>query len=253
VGATAVAAAPAAPATSATAPMPARVLAFMGAANVPDVATLRARGGVWSKYESDFATYAEQRWTADGADYTAANYYDRAMIYYVWWARTGNATYLSRANQLALNARTYLESVGYSPQPYLMMIDGVALHALVTGDQRSATTVAKVADALGSYNSYWAIWIGDTTNVDMDSRTQARVLQAVLDARLLGVASPAGNDYAARLRTLETNILGTQAADGAYRWVASCCQHKPFMTGLVNDALIRYYTTFEQDARIPAP
>ena len=27
------------------------------------------------------------------------------MIYYVWWARTGNATYLSRANAMAVDYR----------------------------------------------------------------------------------------------------------------------------------------------------
>jgi hypothetical protein len=223
----------------------------MGAAGVPDVPTLQGRGGAWARYEADFATHAEQRWSADGADYLNANYYDRAMIYYVWWARTGNATYLTRAHQLALNARAYIEAANYNPQPYLLMLDGVALHALVTGDARSAATVARVADAMGGPLAYWATHLGDTTHVDMDSRTQARVLQAVLNAWLLKVPSPAGHDYAARLRVLAAKVLGSQSPDGAYRWPVGCRTHRPFTTGMVNDALIRYYQTFEREPRIP--
>jgi hypothetical protein len=210
-----------------------------------------AAGGAFARYEQDFVTYAEKHWAASGADYNSANYYDRAMIYYVWWARTGNATYLDRANQLAINSRAYIESANFRPQPYLLMLDGVALHALVTGDQRSATAVAKVADAYVAGDYPWMQPIGDTTNESVDSRTQARVLSAVLNAWYLRVPSPAGVDYAARLRRALTNILGTQSADGAYRWAGTCGYNKPFMTGMLDDALIRYYTMFEADARIP--
>jgi hypothetical protein len=245
--------APAPAPTTAPAPAPsgaAAVLAFMAAANVPAVSSLQAMGGAWAKYESTFATEQERRWTTDGVT-SDANFYDRAMIYYVWWARTGNTTYLDRAHQLALGARAYLESVNYRPQPYEMMIDGVALHALVTGDQRSATTVAKVADAIGGTTSPWPVIVGDTTDGNVDSRSQARVLSVVLDAWLLKVASPTGQDYAARLRVILTNVLKSQSADGAYRWANQCYGSKPFMTGMLNDALVRYHTSFEADTRIP--
>jgi hypothetical protein len=226
----------------------AAVFGFLGAA--PSVASVQARGGVWARYESDFATYAESHWASEGASYDNADYYDRAMIYYMWWARTGNATYLDRANQLAINARTYIESAGYYPQPYLMMIDGVALHALITGDQRSLATVGKAADALMSPPTYWANVVGQTSNGDMDSRTQARLLGVLLDAWYLHAPSAQGNDWGVRLRDVLTRILGSQSADGAYRWPDQCSYNKPFMDGMLNDALIRYHTTFEADARI---
>ncbi len=252
-----------APVPSVTPPTgtPAAVLAFMGATNVPTVAAMQARGGVYAKYEADFASYANYQWTADSTS-QGANYYDRAMIYYVSWARTGNATYLNRANKLAVAARHYLSGVAdpgyntlistpYTPQTYQMMVDGVALHALVTGDQESANTVARVADVMGNPNGYYSYVAGNPGDGDGDSRNSARVLGAVLDAYLLKVASPAGYNYGALLPNLMSRILGTQGADGAYRWPNQCNYTKPFMTGMVNESLIRYHTSFQADARIP--
>jgi len=218
---------------------------------VPSVATVSNAGGSWARYESDFVRYADSHWSANAADYFNANYYDRAQIYYVWWARTGNPVYRDRANALALNARAYMESVSYNPQPYNMMLDGVALHAVVTGDARSAQVVVRTADVLANPAWYWAQQIASTENTDIESRTQARVLGALLDAWYLKVPSPAGYDYAERLRDFLGKILSTQSADGAYRWANQCGGSKPFMTGMLNDALIRYYTVFEADPRIP--
>lgn len=227
----------------------AAVLAFMGASNVQAAAALQAKGGVYARYESDFASYANSMWAADSTSFEA-NFYDRAMIYYVWWARTGNATYLDRANKLAVAARSYIQSQNYYPQAYNMMIDGVALHALVTGDQQSAATVAKTADAMAAPNTYWSYVVGDSANSENDSRTQARVLGLVLDAYLLKVASPAGLNYASRLTDLENKTLNTQAPDGGFHWRNQCGSTKPWMTGMLNDELIRYYTSFQADSRI---
>ncbi|GJG87961.1 hypothetical protein tb265_31420 [Gemmatimonadetes bacterium T265] len=234
---------------------PSAVLAFMGAASVPGVAAVQAKGGVYARYESNFSKYEQYQWTltANGIDSTSfeANFYDRAMIYYVWWARTGDATYLDRANKLAVSARTYLEGLKYYPMTYNMMLDGVALHALVTGDQRSATTVAKVADNLANPNGWFSYVAGHAGDAEGDSRNSARILAAVLDAYLLKVNSPAGYNYAKLLPDLERRILATQSADGAYRWPNQCNSDKPFMTGMLNDALIRYYTSFQPDTHIP--
>jgi hypothetical protein len=226
------------------------VLAYVG--TVPSVTSVAGHGGAWAKYEQDFESYAENHWSWEGADNFNANYYDRAMIYYVWWARTGNATYLDRANQLALSHRAYVESAHYRPQPYLLMVDGLALHAIVTGDPRSRLAVATLADKMAAPSEYWARVVGDWSNVDLDARTQSRVLNTVLAAWYLRAPSTLGLDYAQRLRVLMPAILGTQASDGAFRFTSDCSQSKPFMTGMLNDALERYYTLFEADARIPA-
>jgi hypothetical protein len=222
----------------------------MGSADVPSVSAIQAKGGAWATFEATYAAQQELRWWTDGVN-ADANYYDRAMIYYVWWARTGNATYLERGHQLALNARAYLESANYQMQPYLLMIDGIALHAMLTGDQRSATAVARIADYLGGSHSPWPAALAENANGSIDSRSQARVLTTLLSARLLNVASPSGDDWGARLRVTLGYILRSQSADGAYRWSGQCYGNKPFMTGMLNDALIRYHTSFEPDARIP--
>jgi hypothetical protein len=227
---------------------PAAVFGLM-AATVPSVTAQVARGGVWTRYETDFTYYADMHWSTDSTSYNA-NFYDLAMIYYMWWARTGNATYLGRANQLAIAARTWIESMSFKPQPYLLMVDGVALHALLTGDARSAQAVARVADYYGEVGTGWHAMIGDSNSVNMDGRNQARVLSTLLDAWYLGVASPRGYDYGTLLRDFLTRILRTQSADGAYRFASQCYFHKPWMTGMLNDAMIRYYTAFEHDARI---
>jgi hypothetical protein len=138
------------------------VFAFLG--DAPTVATQVARGGTWARYEHDFTTWAEQHWAWQGADNYSANFYDRAMIYYVWWARTGNDTYLQRAHQLALNHRAYVEGTNFQTQPYLLMLDGVALHAILTGDARSADAVRRIADYYTAPAGWWAHAVGDTTN-----------------------------------------------------------------------------------------
>jgi hypothetical protein len=225
------------------------VLAYVGP--TLSASAISAKGGVYAKYEQDFAKFAETHWAADGAGNSAANYYDRALIYYVWWARTGNPTYLDRAHQLALNHRRYLIDHAYNPQPYELMIDGVALHALVTGDQRSYETVARTADRLGAATSYWSRYIGTADSLhNFDARTRARVLSAVLNAWLLKVPSPAGLDYAARLRDIATKIMSIQGTDGSYRTPGQCNYNKPFMTGTLNEVFIRYYQKFEADPRI---
>ena len=77
-------------ATVRQAPDPAVVLAFAGptipVADVPS--SLR-----W--YEQRFKMYADSQWRAFGPKWDAGNSisgYERAAIYYVWWARTGDAT-----------------------------------------------------------------------------------------------------------------------------------------------------------------
>jgi hypothetical protein len=217
-------------------------------ATVPPVPTQEARGGAWATYERDFRTFAETHWSASGADWGLGNYYDRAMIYYVWWARTGNATYLSRANAMALDYRTrYIESSNYGPAAWWAQMDGIALHYLVTGDEQSRTTVGRVADyfylASGTLSTF--------ASTDLDQRDQARMLLGFLLAWKLNAPSQYGLNWSTMLRTALTNVLSTQAPDGAYRVpTAQCGYDKPFMVGMLNDVLTRYYDTFERDPRI---
>ena len=249
-GGTAVASSPApapAPAPAATRAWGAgSVLSLMGQA--PNAGAVEAMGGVFARYEADFRTYADQHWANEGAS-VGANYYDRAMIYYVAWARTGNTTYRDRANALALNyRRNFLEARGFDVLPFETFVDGVALHYLVTGDEASRVAVGRVADRFAS--SRFIDVLGNTAG-EVDNRDQSRVLTALLVARQIGAPSANGTDFAGRARTALSNILRSQSPDGAYRFTTTQCgRNKPFMVGLLNDALVRYHGSFEADWRI---
>jgi hypothetical protein len=221
----------------------------MGAS--PTVATVEAKGGAWAKYEQDFRLYADQHWATEGYgagnyDIVTVDYYDRAMIYYVWWARTGNATYLERANAIALAYRAYLEKWNYQVQAHDAQLDGVALHYLVTGDEASRTAIGRVADYYAS-----ATWLGYLNNRSNSSnRVQARVLQSYLLAWYLKAPSVKGNPWGMWLREGLTRVLSTQGTDGAYRFTVNCSYSQPFQVGLLNDVLVRYHGLYEPDSRI---
>lgn len=220
----------------------------------------KALGGSFSQYEDNFVTYDEQQWTTNGANWAQMNYYDRALIYYVWYRRTGDAKYLSRANALALDYRkNYLEAANYIVQAHWSMLDGMAIHYLTTGDEASRTAIGKVADMFTGLT--YRDQIGTRTGTD--NRVQARYIMALLlanqiQAPSVGIASggiPGGHDWAAELRRALPMILSTQDADGAWR-LSDCGDGgpravHPFTTGLLMDALSRYYDLFEADPRIP--
>ena len=209
-------------------------------------------GSTVAKYEADFRTYADQLWTADGASWEAANYYDRAMIYYAWWMRTGEVEYWRRATAMALAyRRDYLEANRYNSSAHWSQIEGVELHYLLTGDEASRTAVGRVGDVFNV--AYYMDNLGDVT-AEMENRMQARTLLALLTAWKLNAPSQRGAVWKSLLPVALTKILSSQSADGAYRFTRTnnqCGYNKPFMVGLLNDALIKYFATFNADARIP--
>jgi hypothetical protein len=208
-------------------------------------------GSMVAKYEANFRTYADQRWTAEGSAWEN-NYYDRAMIYYAWWMRTGEVEYWRRATAMALAYRKdYLEANKYGTSAHWSQIEGVELHYLLTGDEASRTAVGRVGDVFNA--SYYMDNLGDVT-AEMDNRMQARTLIAMLTAWKLGAPSQSGTVWASRLPVALTKILASQGADGAYRFTRTdiqCGYNKPFMVGVLNDALIKYSATYSADTRIP--
>jgi hypothetical protein len=205
-------------------------------------------GGDYARYVTDFLTYSEKHWTTDGSDWANADYYDRAKIYYAWWQATGNSTYLDRANQLAVDYRdNYLVANNYQSSAYWSQIGGVALHYLVTGDSEDLKAVGKVADVLS--NPWYLLNLGDV-NAEMDNRTQARVLEALLYAAKLNAPSDVGNDWNALAKQALDKILSSQASDGGYHFAVDGGNVKPFMVGLLNDTLIQYYSNVSADPRI---
>jgi hypothetical protein len=204
-----------------------------------------------AQYEANFRSYADKHWTAEGSTWTD-NYYDRAMIYYAWWMRTGEAEYWRRATAMALAyRRDYLEANNYGASAHWSLMEGVEQHYLLTGDEASRTAVGRVADVFNV--AYYMDNLGDVT-AEMDNRMQARTLLALLSAAKLGAPSQARTAWGSRLSLALTRILASQAADGAYRFTRTnnqCGYNKPFMVGVLNDALIKYSATYSADTRIP--
>ena len=211
-------------------------------------------------YEQQFRKWAEYHWTVEGARWDVANYYDRAAIYYVWWARTGNATYYDRANRLAVNYRdNYLVANGYNNSSFWSMLTGVALHYLVTGDAASRRAVGYAAEAM-SNDLYFRI-IGKHTD-GIENRTRARVLMASVLAHV--VDAPQGGPmslqvlvfggramtWKVRAKAALDRILAAQGADGSWKDESNCYYAQPFMDALLMDAMTVYHRVVEADPRI---
>lgn len=240
-----------------------QILDFTGPAL--SVADAEVLGGPFARYENDFRLYEPRRWETDGSDWGAANYYDRARIYYVWYARTGDTTYLTKANAVALDyRRNYIEAENYGTSAYWAMIDGLALHYVATGDTASRTAVGYIANTLSA--PYYLDQLADTlAPAEMDARTQARVLSAFVLAHRLDAPSRdpgytnAHGGWAGLARSSLDEILRSQSPSGGYpksvggtssQSPFQCGYVKPFMDATLDEALIQYHTHFEKDARI---
>jgi hypothetical protein len=90
----------------------------------------------------------------------------------------------------------------------------------------------------------------------MENRIQARVLLTFVLANYIKAPSLQGQDWSVRARDALTRIMASQSADGAYRFtyptINQCGHNKPWMVGLLNDAMIRYHALVERDPRILA-
>ena len=216
-------------ATVRQAPDPAVVLAFAGptipVADVPS--SLR-----W--YEQRFKMYADSQWRAFGPKWDAGNSisgYERAAIYYVWWARTGDATYLDRAHATAVNYRQWLESGGYAASPHWSQMESLYLDWLVMGDTKSRDAVIEVANRIGMAfppSGYFALSQGE-------ARIQARVIISLwLAEKIEGKRRP-------MLDTAIKRALASMNADGYGPFQSTCGGSLNYMQGMLADALSRIY------------
>jgi uncharacterized protein YjdB len=211
-----------------------------------------ATPAVFPNWENDFVTYGDQHWATEAGDWTY-NYYDRVLIWYAWWVRTGNPEYWRRA---AIDAVAYREQSlvpdNYIEQPNQAQLEGLALHYLLTGDEASRYAVARVAEIFAD------IWtpVLDCTACSgggqyVEGRIQARTLQSHYLSWMIDAVGDSPRNWLNLMATDVTNILSTQGADGSYRFAEWEGSHSNYMTGLMHDMLIKYYTYVQADARIP--
>lgn len=222
-------------------------------------ATSLTQGPVFSKYEADFRTWSDTHWglyggtTPGTTQWTALNYYDRALSHFAFWARTGDPELWRRAALIATAYRVnYLEANSFGTSEMWAQMEGLAVHYWLTGDERARMAVYKTAESL--HRSRGGTRMANTwDHLWMDNRNHTKVLSGkvlamMVEAPAFGVIS----DWAAEARKDLPLILSTQTAEGSYRFYSQCGESSNFMTGMLNDAYVLYYEHFEADSRIPA-
>ena len=198
----------------------------------------------WGNAEwQTFRTSFDRGLTPDEA--VSFNYYDRALANYAWWVRTANPEYWKRATYYVMGYRErYMHPNDYRVQPHNIQVEGLELHYLLTGDPESQRGVGRIAQY---YATVWLPQLDSTNGRYLEARIQARTLDGLLSAYRLDLSA---GDYRAMARRALDEILSTQRSDGAYTYRNLCDGQYNYMTGLLNDALIRYYTVLDDDSRI---
>ncbi len=224
-----------------------------------------------ARYESDFVKYEAQHWASDGSSWSASNYYDRAFVNYVWYARTGDATYLNHANAIAQDyLKNYVEANDYSVGSWWSMPKGLTAHYLVNGDAGSLTAIGKMADQIAAPYYLENNWANLFDPRQSEGREQARALETLTQAIIVNAPSvgvpkiqangddwgvSGGNDFRALAKSLVEKTLTSdyQSADGSRpSYAGEDIVNRPFMNGLMNESLINYYEQVEADPRIVA-
>jgi hypothetical protein len=206
----------------------------------------RSLGPMFVRYENDFVKFMDSQWAQYGVNWESSNYYDRVLINYAWWVRTGDPKWFDRATQIAVDYRArYLEKNNFSASPHWAQLEGLELHYLLTGDSASKRAVIRTATNLFGGFDYR---IGDANDAYTENRIQARVIQSYYLAWRLGDTSA---PWEARLDAALNGILSTQSKDGGYRFKNTCYHTLNYMAGLLNDQLIKHYTYYRADPRIP--
>lgn len=234
---------------------------------IPDCAAVAASPDPsLRRWLSNWVQYEASHWATDSSRWSAANYYDRASIYYAMAAcyqrsdSTRAALYLHRGHALALDYRDqYLAPNDGGVPQHQMQLEGVALHALLTGDATSRRLVGRTADvALGAYYRHRVY--GNVGHIDMENRIAQRAWLATLLA--MRVQSPGKSiavaDWPRKLDSLLVMTYRAQQQDG--RWCYRCTPAVdsmkvtfPYMDALLIDVALKYqrwYPAGPQVARL---
>jgi hypothetical protein len=264
---------PAAPVPEAAAlPVDPEYLIRTRVAGGPTASVERARGWgpVYRRYDVDFRAFADTHWHRVGPAWNDGNYYDRALVYYAAWARSGDPTYWWRAARQAVTYRAgYIESSGYTSSPHWSQIEGLEQHYVLTGDERSRLAALRTAD---NFLDYLPQYFGGP---ETEPRIVARFLLADLVAwRLTPSAAQyrgsvaAGTplpptpplkggryrDEASWRSALARQIAQTaawQSTDGAWRSTQVCGGQLNYMAALLGDALVKVHEEFRPGGAAP--
>jgi len=207
----------------------AAVLAFAG----PDIMKTQVPTA-FSFYENNWKQYADQQWLDFGPAWNAGNSisgYERAAIYYIWWARTGDTTYFNRAHQTAVNYRdNYLIPAAYGTSPHWSQMESMYLDCIIAKDQKSCDALPNVAYKLGGFpaTGYFDLSQGE-------GRIQARVITALwMNEKYTGQHSDV-------LDQAIVKALSVMNADGWAPFQSTCGGSLNYMNGMLYDVLTRIH------------
>jgi hypothetical protein len=195
--------------------------------------------------DSRFAVHLSDYTTASGDAIVWRNYYDRSLASFAHWVQSGDPEFFRWGVYYALAWRDrYFVTHGCSVNPHQLQIEGLGLLYTLLGDETSRDCVGTAA------RNMYVAWFPNLVSTDYhwaEGRPKARMMELFLTAWKIGESS---RDWASILRQTLNNYLPQQSADGAWRYASSGDYSLNFMSGLLHDAMIRYYEDFEADPRI---
>jgi hypothetical protein len=201
-----------------------------------------------ARYEQQFTSNADRFWSVDGADWGLANYYDRALSHYVYWARSGDPKWYFRAGAIARDyRRKYVEPNAFLVSPHWSQMEGLALNHWLAADDSSGKAVANAASRMTG--TFTPALIGTQGAEFSEGRIVQRMLLLALLAWELGDTS---ENWSTKVDGYVNGLISSQRADGGYSWPNWCGGQANYMTGLQNDALVKAYERFRADERILA-
>lgn len=212
-------------------------------------------GSLVAAHDADFGTLGDVVWSRVGASLGRGTaVYEHAFTAYQYWLRTGNPVWWQRATAMAVEYRSYVQARGKYLTPWMSNSEELAVHYLLTGDERTRTALGSLVEAIqggvrgpGYDKPTNRYWIGGTLG---DDRMRARALMAAIDAKMINV--PDGKWYTSKTATQNLNdLLPTQRPDGRFGGTYYLDGQKNFMVGMLLTTMTRYYDEVAPDPRIP--
>jgi hypothetical protein len=206
----------------------------------------------WARYK-----YSYDHIGVESDPSTEANdYYDRGSLLFAWEHILGGRPQMRQYGMALIdNYLAWISGQGFGPIANWVFTDGLRAAWVLTGDEKYRTAVGRLSDYFAvPYYMDHLVKMED----EMDSREVAyliRAYQASAEINAPSLGTPGrvngGNDWAKLLRRAVTDAIASQAQDGSRRRTFTNANfpvasgNKPFMEGLLNNALIDAYDFFK--------
>jgi hypothetical protein len=206
----------------------------------------------WARYK-----YSYDHIGVESDPSTEANdYYDRGSLLFAWEHILGGRPQMRQYGMaLVDNYLAWISGQGFGPIANWVFTDGLRAAWVLTGDEKYRTAVGRLSDYFAvPYYMDHLVKMED----EMDSREVAyliRAYQASAEINAPSLGTPGrvngGNNWPALLRKAVVDAIASQAPDGSRRRTfGDPTGNKPFMEGLLNNALIDAHGFFKDDPKL---